>query len=1077
MTVTTPKRIGRYQILNHLESGGMGAVYLARDPAIDRLVAIKLLREGFDSAELRARFLREARSAGRLQHVNIVTIFDVGEHQRRPFIAMEYLEGETLLELIKRRGYLSLGRKLQLMDELCAGLQYAHHGGIVHRDIKPGNLMLGSDGVLKVLDFGIARINDAGGTGSFTQAGTLMGTLNYMAPEQMIGLADVDARADMFSAGAVFYEILTYTQAFPGGIDTGIMHKIIDVSPEPLEKVDPTLDPDLIALVNRCLEKSRDNRYPDMAAVRRDLAVLRRRQEERPSVVNKPGRRDLDQLRTAQIRSHLDEARKALGEGDFTAALEASHRALLLDGEDRDALACEQQARTGLEERQINEWLTSARLQIDLGALTAASLLVDRALSLNSSSAEAVELRALVDEARKRIAEARERARALEAAVAGARADLSSGDFDAAFAHINKALEIDPENAEVEAIRRELLSAVEARRVAEEETRARTAVNTAYEQFAQGDHAGAIAALEHYQPVELVAKALEELRAEFQEMERRRIEAERQAEERRKRAEAAERLRQATARKLDDAATRLEAEDLDAAHALTREVLAEQPDHSDARALDAEIAQAIERRRLLAEERRRAEEEARRRAEEEARRRTEQEVRARTAVTTASEQFARGDHTGAIAALERFEPAGLVAQALADLRVEMREIERSRIEAERQAAERRQAIEAAERLRKATIQKLNDAAARFKAQDLDAARVLTREVLAEQPDHRDARALDAEIAQAIERLRQLAEGRRRATEEAQRRAAEEVRRRAEEEGRARTAVSTASEQFARGDHAAAIAALERFEPAALVADALEHLRVDFREIERLRIEAERQPAERRQEVEPAERLRTATARKLDEAARRFEAHDLDAARALTRDVLAEQPQHSDARALDAQIDQAIDRRRQVARGLASARAHIDAGRFDEARRAIAGVENLDPSAPDLVYLRRAADTGIRAANLMLKRRRDVEERLTGARRAFESRNLTEALEQVSSALKIDPAHAEAKALETTIQAAIQHQRDDEQRDRDEKARAAQPGGVPLPVVEPAASGTTTDTASAPNKAKSALERLLSRLRH
>ena len=164
MSITAPKKIARYQILNHLESGGMGSVFLARDPAIDRLVAIKLLREGFDSAELRARFLREARSAGRLQHLNIVTIFDVGEHQKRPFIAMEYLEGETLHEVIRRRALLPLSRKLQLMDELCAGLHYAHLGGIVHRDIKPSNVMLAGDGVLKVLDFGIARISDASGT-------------------------------------------------------------------------------------------------------------------------------------------------------------------------------------------------------------------------------------------------------------------------------------------------------------------------------------------------------------------------------------------------------------------------------------------------------------------------------------------------------------------------------------------------------------------------------------------------------------------------------------------------------------------------------------------------------------------------------------------------------------------------------------------------------------------------------------------------------------------------------------------------------------------------------------------------
>jgi serine/threonine protein kinase len=234
MSTAPLTNIGRYQILNHIEAGGMGTVFLARDPAIDRLVAIKLLKEGFDNAELRDRFLREARSAGRLRHINIVTIFDVGEHEKQPFIAMEYVEGETMHALIKRSAPLSLGRKIQLMEELCAGLQYAHRAGIVHRDIKPKNVMLDADGVLKVLDFGIARMNDAAGGGIKTQAGMLMGTLNYMAPEQMMGLPDIDARADMFSAGAVFYELLVYRQAFAGGLESGILHKIINAPPEPL---------------------------------------------------------------------------------------------------------------------------------------------------------------------------------------------------------------------------------------------------------------------------------------------------------------------------------------------------------------------------------------------------------------------------------------------------------------------------------------------------------------------------------------------------------------------------------------------------------------------------------------------------------------------------------------------------------------------------------------------------------------------------------------------------------------------------------------------------------------------------
>jgi serine/threonine protein kinase len=623
MSVTAPKKIARYEVISHLETGGMGSVFLARDPAIDRLVAIKLLREGFDNAELRERFVREARSAGRLKHINIVTIFDVGEHGNEPFIAMEYIEGETLSALVRRNAPLTLGRKLQLMDELCAGLQYAHRAGIVHRDIKPKNIMLDRDGVLKVLDFGIARVSDAAG-GLKTQAGMLMGTLNYMAPEQMMGLPDVDARADIFAAGAVFYELLAYRQAFPGGLETGILHKIINAAPDSLRAIDPHLDHAVIELVDRCLEKSRESRFPDMAAVRRQLALLKRRypvEEEddphktiqvpkpvfSPEPPNQPAPRpakrnttELDRLRAEQIRGHLEDGRAALQREDFTAAFEASQRALLLDDNNADALDLEHRARTALDERQIAEWLATARGELTRGALTSASMLVENALGLNASSAEAAAVRAKVEEARRELAEAQARARAVTEALARARTALATGALEEASARVNEALALDAQNQEALAARREVEAAIKARQRAADEARAGKAVKEARDQFASGARTAAIAALEHFEPAALVADVLNELRVEFKEMERLRIEAERQAEERRKAVEAAELLRKATARTLDDAATRLQAQDLDGARALTRDILRRQPDHSEARALDARIEQAIELRRQVA---------------------------------------------------------------------------------------------------------------------------------------------------------------------------------------------------------------------------------------------------------------------------------------------------------------------------------------------------------------------------------------------------------------------------------------------------------------------------------------------
>jgi serine/threonine protein kinase len=271
MALSAPTAISRYQVLKRLDEGGTGTVYLARDPAIDRLVAIKLMRHGCADAGLRERFMREARSAGRLKHTNIVTIFDVGDHDEQPFITMELVQGVTLHDLIRRRAALSLGRKLELMDELCAGLQYAHRAGVIHRNVKPKNLMMDDDGVLKILDFGIAHVGGSGPGGP----GALTGTVNYLSPEQ-IGGHVVDARADMFSAGAVFYELLTYRRAFDADFQNGVLQMIASGRPEPLGSIQPDLDGRLVALVNRCLEKVPTHRYPDMAAVREELAIVRR---------------------------------------------------------------------------------------------------------------------------------------------------------------------------------------------------------------------------------------------------------------------------------------------------------------------------------------------------------------------------------------------------------------------------------------------------------------------------------------------------------------------------------------------------------------------------------------------------------------------------------------------------------------------------------------------------------------------------------------------------------------------------------------------------------------------------------
>src|SRR5688572_15070692 len=261
MATPEPTQIGRYEVVSRLGQGGMGSLYLAKDPKIGRLVAIKLVRQEFDNPEARQRFAREAQSAGTLRHPNIVTIFDVDTHEGLPFIAMEYIEGETLGELTRRKAPLAMSKRLRWIEELCAGLAYAHRQGVVHRDIKPANLMLDSEGTLKILDFGLARREAT----KFTQSHVIIGTPNYMSPEQIRG-QNIDARSDIFAVGALFYEVLTYQEAFPGAVHQ-TMHKVLHEEPEPLDVYLPDLDPQVSKILARAIVKDRDGRYPDLLAM------------------------------------------------------------------------------------------------------------------------------------------------------------------------------------------------------------------------------------------------------------------------------------------------------------------------------------------------------------------------------------------------------------------------------------------------------------------------------------------------------------------------------------------------------------------------------------------------------------------------------------------------------------------------------------------------------------------------------------------------------------------------------------------------------------------------------------------
>jgi serine/threonine protein kinase len=273
-----PSQIGRYQIKSLIGRGGMGDLYLAHDPNTNRLVALKLLNATLDSTELRERFAREARALAALNHPNIVNIYDTGEYDDAPFIVMEYVRGETLAEIIKRRAPMSVSQKLKLLTELCAGLAQAHNANIIHRDIKPANLMVDQQGRLKILDFGIARVAEDNRTrfGPLTAVNMMIGTPGYMSPEQLEA-GEVDHRSDIFAVGAVCYELLSNTEAFAGSDTRMVERRVLTGKPTPLATLVPGIDPEIDEIIQRALKKEPNKRYQDAATFEKALERVRAR--------------------------------------------------------------------------------------------------------------------------------------------------------------------------------------------------------------------------------------------------------------------------------------------------------------------------------------------------------------------------------------------------------------------------------------------------------------------------------------------------------------------------------------------------------------------------------------------------------------------------------------------------------------------------------------------------------------------------------------------------------------------------------------------------------------------------------
>ncbi|WP_437286147.1 protein kinase domain-containing protein [Sorangium sp. So ce406] len=290
---TGPRQVlaGRYELLGLVGIGGMGSVYRARDLELEEVVAVKVLRRELSGApEVIERFRREVRLARKVTHPNVARVFDIGEHDGDRFLTMEFVDGEALAGLLARERRLSVSRAIDIVESVCAGLGAAHRAGVIHRDLKPDNVLLGRDGRVILTDFGIARALARDGEAGKT-LGAVLGTPAYMAPEQVQGAADVDARADLYALGAMLYEMLTGERAWQGDAPLAVAAaRLIADAPDPRHRRADL--PDALArVVLRCMARERSDRYASVEMVAQELGSLTRPATIVPPAITPPNER------------------------------------------------------------------------------------------------------------------------------------------------------------------------------------------------------------------------------------------------------------------------------------------------------------------------------------------------------------------------------------------------------------------------------------------------------------------------------------------------------------------------------------------------------------------------------------------------------------------------------------------------------------------------------------------------------------------------------------------------------------------------------------------------------------------
>ena len=430
-------RIGRYEILGEIGRGGFGVVYSAHDPVMRRNVAVKVLTAVSDPALL-ARFRSEAGTTGNLRHKNIITVYDYGEHDGQPFLVMELLEGRSLQEVIRDGPPLSLFEKVSVLLQVAEGLRFAHEQGVVHRDVKPSNVMLLHDGSARILDFGIARFLDASRT-RHTTPGFILGTIEYMSPDQLQGV-DADPLTDIFSFGVTCYELLSGHQPFRADTVSRIMYLLANADPAPLCQVVPSCPEGLQHIARTALEKDRSRRYQSVQELLFDLAPIEAA------------------LRKERAMELAAEAGRLIETGDFDRAQSSLNRVLELDPacEKGQALRREIQRR-----RERRELLRQAEALVATGEQQLAAKSFDAAIETFESAlrmvpADAAPMRADVEGRLFAARQSHETARRFADLLAQAREAARQGDLAAAHRLAAEAAALDPSSTEAAGLAQQL---------------------------------------------------------------------------------------------------------------------------------------------------------------------------------------------------------------------------------------------------------------------------------------------------------------------------------------------------------------------------------------------------------------------------------------------------------------------------------------------------------------------------------------------------------------------------------------------------------------------------------------------